>query len=1036
LYPKVDALLKLRLLTGPRAGRQLRVSDTKPVSIGRRKGRLRLHDSRVSKHHAEIYFANDVWILRDLDSANGTYVNRRRVEGLVELEPGDMVQMGRVLLKIVRCDGIGMDAQPFVNDDLTQSDFSRADHDRASRQADTNEDSNFDFSALDSDDATRPSESALDDEQVDLSNEHETTFDRSKGIPGNQIESPQLDETFETVDVDFGTSDDDDSFFADLGDLTAAGESIDGLSTEGALDDRDDDDEDDPFLTAGAEDGVEEDTSDQITLDDDLDSKPRNSGTTLLSTVSHDDLVSEDSSDSDAQVGESDSAAHDDEDDESPALVGLHLDHAPPLQPGKEEKKTQVEVESTDAADDEGDTLEPPRESEHAGVSDESEDFTSDESFSTEESTSEDRMDVAAVDASDDSDSDLDAATSTDDTSDNFDDFGDATNATAAEPDEHLDTDGDEASIGEASETDPTHRDLDEDAEAGSHDMGSRDEPVPTEVIDEDDAEAIASEDAPTTPLHSGNAEAEASDALEGEDALIAQIPAQDVDEAPDFDIDAAFDALSEGLDDTGAAPAIADDTADDPSPAEDPVHQNVEAVPTLPDTQSGPLVGSQLDVDFIQDALSKLEGDEPTKDLTSKPGAEARLAAEESSHKGSAEPPSSEPFLNTPPPGLNPSTVYPPPQPGSEHAAQERKAGLGKWFLSMLLVASLVGVGGWYIGKNFGSQVTGRETANTTTPTGDVTPPSIPEADAPVAPPPAENEEPAPIVDGTDAVQERVAKGTPTGPNPFSAGPGVIGADVLEGITRDGSEPRPLDPPQQPGIPSPRPAPIVTPEPVAGPDLSPDGDGPDIAAEDTGSTPADRDVAPPVIDEPPARIVFLVDASGSLVDSLPQMLVWLNEALQTIEEDERFAIYFFKNGEPIAIKPEGLQSPTRDVLNRIGEEWLSPDRVPFLPSGRSNPTEAIAKALTLEPTDIYLLSDDAFAMKQGDTTGSEALALVKQALGDSTARVHGVQFFYRSDDSVLETLANQTKGTFEFVRERVVPDADPIDLLEELGGE
>lgn len=86
-------MLKLRLLTGPRAGRQLRVSDTKPVSVGRRRGRLRLHDSRVSMRHAEIAFVEGVWVLRDLDSANGTFVNRQKAVGLVELEAGDRIQM-------------------------------------------------------------------------------------------------------------------------------------------------------------------------------------------------------------------------------------------------------------------------------------------------------------------------------------------------------------------------------------------------------------------------------------------------------------------------------------------------------------------------------------------------------------------------------------------------------------------------------------------------------------------------------------------------------------------------------------------------------------------------------------------------------------------------------------------------------------------------------------------------------------------------------------------------------------------------------
>ena len=42
-------------------------------------------------NNAKIFFADGVWVLRDLGSANGTYVNRQRCNGLVELEAGDLV---------------------------------------------------------------------------------------------------------------------------------------------------------------------------------------------------------------------------------------------------------------------------------------------------------------------------------------------------------------------------------------------------------------------------------------------------------------------------------------------------------------------------------------------------------------------------------------------------------------------------------------------------------------------------------------------------------------------------------------------------------------------------------------------------------------------------------------------------------------------------------------------------------------------------------------------------------------------------------
>ncbi|MGB0768361.1 MAG: hypothetical protein ACPGYV_11710, partial [Phycisphaeraceae bacterium] len=128
-----------------------------------------------------------------------------------------------------------------------------------------------------------------------------------------------------------------------------------------------------------------------------------------------------------------------------------------------------------------------------------------------------------------------------------------------------------------------------------------------------------------------------------------------------------------------------------------------------------------------------------------------------------------------------------------------------------------------------------------------------------------------------------------------------------------------------------------------------------------------------------------------------------------------------------------GLLKPTRATLAALNQKWLNPDAAPVLPSGRSNPAKAIAAALEHDPTDLYLLSDEAFAYFAGSTTEDEALGLVTDALGDDAPRVHGVQFFYRHQDSVLETLANRFDGTFEFVKEQVAPDGQPIDLLEEL---
>ena len=57
-----------------------------------------LHDQYMSSQHAEIKAEGGVWILRDLGSTNGTYVNDKRVDKH-ELVDNDFVKFGQSLVK-------------------------------------------------------------------------------------------------------------------------------------------------------------------------------------------------------------------------------------------------------------------------------------------------------------------------------------------------------------------------------------------------------------------------------------------------------------------------------------------------------------------------------------------------------------------------------------------------------------------------------------------------------------------------------------------------------------------------------------------------------------------------------------------------------------------------------------------------------------------------------------------------------------------------------------------------------------------------
>jgi pSer/pThr/pTyr-binding forkhead associated (FHA) protein len=59
-----------------------------------------LHDQYMSASHAEIKAEGGVWVLYDLGSTNGTFVNGSRVKGARALRAGDVVRIGETELRL------------------------------------------------------------------------------------------------------------------------------------------------------------------------------------------------------------------------------------------------------------------------------------------------------------------------------------------------------------------------------------------------------------------------------------------------------------------------------------------------------------------------------------------------------------------------------------------------------------------------------------------------------------------------------------------------------------------------------------------------------------------------------------------------------------------------------------------------------------------------------------------------------------------------------------------------------------------------
>lgn len=88
---------------GPRNLRGLHVDMLGPVVVGRSQSSdIVINEPFVSSTHARFTLQGPALVLEDLNSTNGTLVNRRAIIDPVTLRDGDEVQVGDVVMRVSR----------------------------------------------------------------------------------------------------------------------------------------------------------------------------------------------------------------------------------------------------------------------------------------------------------------------------------------------------------------------------------------------------------------------------------------------------------------------------------------------------------------------------------------------------------------------------------------------------------------------------------------------------------------------------------------------------------------------------------------------------------------------------------------------------------------------------------------------------------------------------------------------------------------------------------------------------------------------
>lgn len=168
--------------------------------------------------------------------------------------------------------------------------------------------------------------------------------------------------------------------------------------------------------------------------------------------------------------------------------------------------------------------------------------------------------------------------------------------------------------------------------------------------------------------------------------------------------------------------------------------------------------------------------------------------------------------------------------------------------------------------------------------------------------------------------------------------------------------------------------------------------------------------------------IVYVVDASGSMVTMLPVVIDYLRRSVTRLARTQRFQIIFYGREEyQSAPHPGDVQEgvPTTRLIRATPENvkyvltWASS----IIPGGRSNPVPALKRALWLKPDAVFLLSNVITGVGQWEADKAtllaevDALNPVDERTGRRRTVIKALQFLEEDPAEILKAIGETHGG-------------------------
>jgi hypothetical protein len=168
--------------------------------------------------------------------------------------------------------------------------------------------------------------------------------------------------------------------------------------------------------------------------------------------------------------------------------------------------------------------------------------------------------------------------------------------------------------------------------------------------------------------------------------------------------------------------------------------------------------------------------------------------------------------------------------------------------------------------------------------------------------------------------------------------------------------------------------------------------------------------------------IVYLVDASGDMIDIFAFIINELKRSIRQLGPEQRFNIIFFQEGKAIEVPvpQRGLKPATVQVKQAVAD-WISVESGNIVPCLSTDPAAAIRQALGYQPDLVYLLSANITGREQWSVSQDWLLNLIrrtKQACRTERTRINTLQFVDEDPLQTLKLIAEQHGGIYRFISE------------------